>query len=52
MVKLIVDNREIQTDPDKNLLKACLDNDLYIPNLCYMEGVDVHSASCRLCRGL
>jgi NADH dehydrogenase/NADH:ubiquinone oxidoreductase subunit G len=49
MVKLVVDNREIQADRGISLLKACLDNEIYVPNLCYLEGMDDPPASCRLC---
>ncbi len=49
MVKLLVDNIEVEVDEGKNLLQACLDNDIYIPNLCYIDGINRVSASCRLC---
>ncbi len=31
------------------LLKVCLQNGVYIPNLCYLEGIDPLPVSCRLC---
>ena len=31
------------------MLEACQQNDIYIPNLCYLEGMDHPPASCRLC---
>jgi bidirectional [NiFe] hydrogenase diaphorase subunit len=31
------------------LLQACLDNDIYVPNLCWLKDMDNPSASCRLC---
>lgn len=49
MIKIIVDNREIETKDGENLLQACLDNDIYIPNLCHIKGRKSPSASCRLC---
>ncbi|MBW2065233.1 MAG: (2Fe-2S)-binding protein [Deltaproteobacteria bacterium] len=49
MVKLIVDGREIITNKGKSLLGACLENHIYIPNLCYLEGMEHPPASCRLC---
>jgi len=49
MIKIIVDNREIQVKEDANLLKACLDHEVYIPNLCYMDVLEHPPASCRLC---
>lgn len=49
MIKLIVDNKEIQAKKGTSLLQACLDNGIYIPNLCYLEGMDHHPVSCRMC---
>ena len=48
MVTISVDDKLIQVEKDTNLLKACLDNGIYIPNLCYLEGFEP-AASCRLC---
>jgi bidirectional [NiFe] hydrogenase diaphorase subunit len=48
-VPLTVDNRVIQVDSGQNLLQACLENGIYIPNLCYIEGIKRPFASCRLC---
>ncbi len=49
MIKIVVDNREIQVEEGANLLKACLDHEVYIPNLCYMDMLEHPPASCRLC---
>lgn len=49
MLKLLVDNQEIETREGKTLLQACLDNQIYIPNLCFLENVERPSASCRMC---
>jgi len=49
MLKLRVDNQEIETKEEKTLLQACLDNQIYIPNLCYLENMESPSASCRMC---
>ncbi len=49
MIKIIVDNREIQVEKGENLLKTCLLNDIYIPNLCYLDMLEHPPASCRLC---
>jgi len=49
MVKLLVDDKEIEVKEDTILLKACLDNDIYIPNLCYMDDMKGSVASCRMC---
>ena len=49
MLKLRVDRQEIETKEGKTLLQACLDNRIYIPNLCYLEDRESPSASCRMC---
>ena len=49
MVKIQVDDKEIVVEEGTTLLQACLDNEIYIPNLCYLEWLDKPSASCRMC---
>ncbi|MEJ2657465.1 MAG: 2Fe-2S iron-sulfur cluster-binding protein [Desulfobacterales bacterium] len=49
MPKIQVDNREIEAPENTTVLQACLDNGIYIPNLCYLEGMEAPSASCRMC---
>ena len=49
MAKLWVDNREIEVKDGIPVLEACLENGIYIPNLCHIQGTDNPSASCRLC---
>ena len=49
MAKLLVDKREIEADEGMSLLQACLENDIYIPNLCYLAGMRHPSSSCRMC---
>lgn len=48
-IKITVDNIVIEAVEGANLLQTCLDNDIYIPNLCYLEDMDTPSVSCRLC---
>jgi NADH dehydrogenase/NADH:ubiquinone oxidoreductase subunit G len=48
-IKLRVDDKEIEVQEGTVLLKACLDQGIYIPNLCYLEGMEAPEASCRLC---
>ena len=48
-IKLIVDGREIEGFEGDSLLQVCLDNDIYIPNLCHIKERENPSASCRLC---
>ncbi len=48
-VEISIDNKKIKCKEGDNLLKVCLDNNIYIPNLCFMEKASVKSASCRLC---
>lgn len=49
MAKLTVDGREIEAQDGMTLLQACLDNGIYIPNLCYLEEMEDPPGSCRLC---
>jgi bidirectional [NiFe] hydrogenase diaphorase subunit len=49
MPKIQVDNQEIEAPEGKTVLQACLENGIYIPNLCYMESMEAPSASCRMC---
>lgn len=49
MVKLLVDKKEIEAEEGAALLHVCLENNIYIPNLCYLEGMNSPPASCRLC---
>lgn len=49
MVRIFVDDKEIFVDEKKSLLQGCLDNDIYIPNLCFLEDMDDPPGSCRMC---
>ncbi len=49
MIKLLVDDKEIQAREGATLLQACLENDIYIPNLCYLPDMEQPHASCRMC---
>lgn len=48
-IKIAVDGAEVEVNDGDNLLKTCLEHDIYIPNLCYIKGIDHPTASCRLC---
>lgn len=49
MVNFRVNDKQIQADNGITVLQACLDNGIYIPNLCYIKDMDNPPASCRLC---
>jgi len=49
MVKMLVDDKEIEVPAGTVLLEACLRHGIYVPNLCYLEGMGHPEASCRLC---
>jgi bidirectional [NiFe] hydrogenase diaphorase subunit len=49
MIKLIVDDKEIKTEAGKSVLQACLENGIFIPNLCFIKTRLQPHASCRLC---
>ncbi len=48
-ITIVVDDRQLKVAAGQSLLQACLANDIYIPNLCFMEQLDPPPASCRLC---
>ncbi len=48
-VKLKINNKEVEAKEGEYLLKVCLDNDIYVPNLCYVKNTDTPRASCRMC---
>ena len=48
MVTLTIDGREVQAEAGKAILEVARDNNIYIPALCYHEGVVAYGA-CRLC---
>jgi NADH dehydrogenase/NADH:ubiquinone oxidoreductase subunit G len=49
MVRFTVDGRTIHSEEGRSLLEVCLENGIFIPNLCHMEGMAHPPASCRLC---
>jgi len=48
-VEMMVDGKTLQVEENRSVLQACLENDIFIPNLCYMKGMRHPPASCRLC---
>ena len=47
-MKLLIDNKMVETQAGKTILEAALDSGIYIPNLC--KHPDLESAGgCRLC---
>lgn len=49
MISLIVDEKELKAEEGKTVLQACLENGIFIPNLCFMKTREHPHASCRLC---
>jgi len=49
MIELNVDGKLIQAEEGKSLLQVCLENGIYVPNLCFLEEMTDPPASCRLC---
>lgn len=47
-MKITLDNKEIECDPNKPLLEICRDNGINIPTLCYQESLKP-DARCRVC---
>lgn len=49
MIRLVVDDKELEVQEGTILLDACLDHGIYIPHLCHLKGGEEPHASCRLC---
>lgn len=49
MITIRVDGRDMEVQEETNLLQACLDNGIYIPNLCFLEDMEAPPTSCRMC---
>lgn len=49
MVTLKVDDKEIKAEEGKTVLQACLENGIFIPNMCFIKTREQPHASCRLC---
>jgi NADH dehydrogenase/NADH:ubiquinone oxidoreductase subunit G len=47
-VVLSIDGKKIISDPDKTILEAASENNIYIPNLCHHPDL-VPSGVCRMC---
>ncbi|MFC2070922.1 2Fe-2S iron-sulfur cluster-binding protein [Chloroflexota bacterium] len=48
-VSLKINGKKVTANEGTSLLRAALDNDVYIPNLCAIENMPEPAASCRLC---
>ncbi len=48
-IKLKINDKEIEAKEGEILLKVCLDNGIYVPNLCFIKNVETPRASCRMC---
>lgn len=48
-VTLTIDGKEIKAREGEKILRAALDNGIYIPNLCALREKTTPDASCRLC---
>ncbi len=49
MIELNVDGKLVQAEEGKSLLQVCLENGIYVPNLCFLEEMTNPPVSCRLC---
>ena len=48
LLQIQINNRNLEVNPEKTVLEAALENDIYIPNLCYDPRLRPQGA-CRLC---
>ncbi|NLI81539.1 MAG: 2Fe-2S iron-sulfur cluster binding domain-containing protein [Deltaproteobacteria bacterium] len=49
MVAIVVDGKTIEAEEGANLLQVCLENGIYIPNLCFLKEMEHPTGSCRMC---
>jgi NADH dehydrogenase/NADH:ubiquinone oxidoreductase subunit G len=49
MVSILVNNLEIEAADGASVLEACLKNNIYIPNLCFIGRMSNPPVSCRMC---
>ena len=49
LVELTIDDTQVKAEPGTKILKAALDAEIYIPNLCYISEADLPFGACRLC---
>ncbi|MEW5908316.1 MAG: 2Fe-2S iron-sulfur cluster-binding protein [Thermodesulfobacteriota bacterium] len=49
MIEIRIDEKSVSAAPGKSLLDTCLENGIYIPNLCHIKGMNPPPVSCRLC---
>lgn len=47
-IKLVIDGKEVFANSTDTILKAATENGIYIPTLCYLEGLSPYGG-CRLC---
>ena len=48
-VTLTIDGTKVQAQPGTKILKAALDQSIFIPNLCYIPEAELPFGGCRLC---
>ena len=48
IVKLVIDEKEVSAQEGDTILRAATDNGIYIPTMCYLEGLS-SLGGCRLC---
>lgn len=49
MINLTVNGKKIKAGKGASVLQACLDNGIFIPNLCWLKEMENPPVSCRLC---
>jgi predicted molibdopterin-dependent oxidoreductase YjgC len=49
LFEITIDGRQVKAEQGTKILKAALDAEIYIPNLCYIPEADLPFGGCRLC---
>lgn len=48
IIQLTIDGKEYNVPDDYSILRACEENDIYVPRLCFLDGIH-EQGNCRLC---
>lgn len=49
LVSLQIDGKQVQAEQGRRLLSVILENELWVPNLCAIDGLEPPRGDCRLC---
>jgi coenzyme F420-reducing hydrogenase gamma subunit/ferredoxin len=48
-ITITIDDKQIETEPGRNLVQVANENGIFIPSLCYFENIEPPLGTCRVC---